>query len=59
MRKTSLQDGDQLRLQGRVAMNLGLLAVEAGSRSGGDVGGEPSLDKPRRHQTQKGEPPRM
>jgi hypothetical protein len=39
MRKTSLQDGDRLWLQARVAMNLGLLAVEAGSRPGGDVGG--------------------
>jgi hypothetical protein len=29
MRKTPLQDGDRLRLQAGVAMNLGLLAVEA------------------------------
>jgi hypothetical protein len=31
MRKTSLQDRDWLQLQVLVAMNLGLLAVEAGS----------------------------
>jgi hypothetical protein len=28
-------------------MNLGLLAVEAGSQPGSDVGGKPSSDKPR------------
>ncbi len=50
MRKTPLRDGDRLRLQVGVAMNLGLLAEEAGSRPGGDVGGEPSPDKPKRHQ---------
>ncbi len=37
------------KLQAGVAMDLGLLAVEAGSRLGGDVNGEPSPDKPRRH----------
>jgi hypothetical protein len=31
MRKTLLRDGDWLRLQAHVTMNLGLLAVEAGS----------------------------
>jgi hypothetical protein len=50
MRKTPLRDGDRLRLQVGVVMNLGLLAVEAGSRPGSDVGGEPSPDKPKRHQ---------
>jgi hypothetical protein len=30
MRKTSLRDGDWLGLQADVAMDLGLLAVEAG-----------------------------
>ncbi len=51
--------GDRLRLQAGVAMNLGLLAVEAGSRPGSDVGGEPSPDKPRRHHSPGGQPPRM
>ncbi len=55
----SLRDGDLLWLQARVAMNFGLLAVEAGPRPGGDVGGEPSPDKPRRYHTPGGEPPRM
>jgi hypothetical protein len=59
MRKMSLQDGDWLRLQARVVMNLGLLAVKAGSRPGGDVGGEPSPDKPRRYHTPEGEPLQM
>ncbi len=36
-----LQDGYWLRLLVHVAMNLGLLAVEAGSQPGGDVGGKP------------------
>jgi hypothetical protein len=39
--------------------NLGLLAVEAGSRPDGDVGGETFQDKPRRHQAPEGEPPQM
>jgi hypothetical protein len=59
MKKTLLLDGERLWLQARVAMNLGLLAVEAGPRPGDDVGGKPSPDKPRRHHTPEGEPPRM
>jgi hypothetical protein len=59
MRKTLLQEGDRLQLQACVAKNLGLLAVEAGSQPGGDVGGEPSPDKPRRHHTSGGEPLRI
>jgi hypothetical protein len=54
-----LRDGDWLQLQAGVAMNLGLLAVEAGSRPGGNVSGKPSPDKPRRHHTPGGEPPQM
>jgi hypothetical protein len=38
--KTSLRDGDWLRLHSCVVMNLGLLAVEAGSQPGSDVIGE-------------------
>jgi hypothetical protein len=48
-----LWDGDWLWLQAGVAMNLGLLVVEAGSRPGSDVGREPSPDKPRRHHSQE------
>ncbi len=59
MRKTPLQDGDRLRLQAGVAMNLGLLAVEAGLRPGGDVSGEPSPDKSRKHYTPASAPPQM
>jgi hypothetical protein len=42
-----------------VAMDLGLLAVEAGTRPGSDVVGEPSPDKSRRYHMPGGEPPRM
>ncbi len=59
MRKSSLRDGDWLRLQACVAINLGLLAVEAGMRPGSDVVGEHSPDKSRRYHMPGGEPPRM
>jgi hypothetical protein len=59
MRKMSLQDRDWLGLQVHVGMDLGLLAVEAGSRPGGDVAGKPSPDKPRRYRMPGGKPPRM
>ncbi len=55
----SLRDGDWLWPQACVAMNLGLLAVEAGSQPSSDVVGEPSPDKPRRYHTPGGKPPRM
>jgi hypothetical protein len=59
MRKTSMRDGDWLQLQAGVAINLGPLAVEAGSRPGVDVGGKPSSDKSSKHHTRGGEPPQM
>jgi hypothetical protein len=51
VRKTALRDRDWLQRQAGVAVNLGLLAVEAGTRPGGDIIGEFSPDKPGRHQT--------
>ncbi len=42
-----------------VAVGLGLLAVEAGSRPGGDVAGEALPDKSRRDHMPGGEPPRV
>jgi hypothetical protein len=44
MRKTALRDGNWLQWQEGVAVNLGLLAVEANARPGGDVIGKSSPD---------------
>ncbi len=42
MRKTALRNGDCLQQQEGVAVNLGRLAVEAGTHPGGDVVGKSS-----------------
>ncbi len=55
--KLPLSDGDGLRQQAGVAVDLVPLAVQAGSRSVGDVIGEPVPDKSRRHKTPRGKPP--
>ncbi len=49
MSKLPLRDGDGLWQQAGVAVNLALLAEQAGSRPVGDVIGEPTPDKSRRH----------
>ncbi len=51
--KLPLRDGDGLRHQAGVAVDLVPLAVQAGSRSVGDVIGEPVPDKSRRHNTKR------
>jgi hypothetical protein len=40
-------------------MDLALLAMQAGSCPAGDVVGEAAPDKPRRHKTLSGKPPRV
>jgi hypothetical protein len=40
-------------------MDLALLAVQAGSCLAGDVVVEPASDKPRKHKTPRGNPPRV
>ncbi len=57
--KPLLKDGDGLRQQAGVVVDLALLAVQAGSRPIGDVVGEPTPDKSRRHKMLEGEPPRV
>jgi hypothetical protein len=59
MSKLPLRDGDGLRQQAGVAMDLALLAVQAGFCPAGDVVGKASIDKPRGHKTPRGQPPRM
>ncbi len=57
--KPLLRDGDGLRQQASVAVDLALLAVQAGSRPAGDVIGEPAPDIFRRDKTPRDEPPRV
>ncbi len=57
--KLPLRDGDGLREQVGVAVDLALLTVQAGSRPVGDVVRDPAPDKHRRHKTLKSEPPRV
>jgi hypothetical protein len=57
--KLPLRDGDGLRQQEGVVVDLALLAVQAGSRPVGDVVGEPTPDKSRRHKMPRGKPHRM
>jgi hypothetical protein len=57
--KPSLRDGDGLRQQAGVAMDISLFAVQAGSSPVGDVVGEPTPNKSRRNKMPGGEPPRM
>jgi hypothetical protein len=45
--KLSLRDGDGLQQQGGVAVDLALLAVQAGSRPCGDVIEEPAQKESR------------
>jgi hypothetical protein len=59
MRKMSLRDRDWQGLQTHVAMDLGLLAVEAALQPGSDIAGQSSPDKPRRYHMPGGEPLRM
>ncbi len=59
MSKLPLRDGDGLRQQAGVVVNLALLAVQAGFCPAGDVAGEAAPDKPRRHKAPRGQPPRM
>jgi hypothetical protein len=59
MTKPPLRDGDGLRQQAGVAMDLALLAVQAGSCPAGDDIGEVTPDKPRRHNAPRGRPPRV
>ncbi len=56
--KPLLKDGDGLRQQAGVVVDLALLAVQAGSRPVGDVG-EPTPDESRRHKMLEGKPPRV
>jgi hypothetical protein len=55
----SLRDRDWQGLQTHVAMDLGLLAVEAALQPGSDIAGQSSPDKPRRYHMPGGEPLRM
>ncbi len=55
--KPPLRDG--LRQHANVAVDLALLAVQAGSCPVGDVVGKLAPDKFRRHKTPIGEPPRV
>ncbi len=55
--KPLLRDGDRLQQQTDVAVDLALLAVQAGSCPVGDVVGEPAPDESKRHKTPGGEPP--
>ncbi len=57
--KLPLRDGNGLRQQAGVVVDLALLAVQAGSRPDGDVVGEPTPDKSRRYKMPRGEPPRV
>jgi hypothetical protein len=50
IRKTSMRDGDVHRLEAGVAVDLGLLAVQAGLGSGCDILGEVAPDKSRKNQ---------
>jgi hypothetical protein len=59
MSKLPLRDGDGLRQQAGVAVYLALLAEQAGSCPVGDVVGEPTPDKSRRHKRSRGKPPRV
>ncbi len=56
--KLLLRDGDGLWQQAGVAVDLALLAVQAGSRPAGDIIEEAAPDKSRRDKTLRGEPPR-
>jgi hypothetical protein len=51
-----LRDGDGLWQQVGVAVDLALLGVQAGSCPVGDIFGEPTPDKSRRHKMPRGEP---
>ena len=59
MSKPPLRDGDGLQQQEGVAVDLALLAVQAGFCLAGEVVGEAAPDKPRRHMALRGQPPRM
>ncbi len=59
MSKPLLRDGDELRQQVGVAIDLALLAVHAGFCPAGDVVGKAVPDKPRRHKAPRGQPPRI
>ncbi len=59
MSKLLLRDGDGQRQQAGVAVDLALLAVQAGFCPADDVVGEAAPDKPRRHKTLRGKPPRV
>jgi hypothetical protein len=56
--KPLLRDGDGLRQQVGVALDLALLAEQAGSCPGVDIIGEPVPNKSRRNKMPGGEPPR-
>ncbi len=57
--KPPLRDGDGLWQQASVAVDLALLAVQAGYRPVGDVIGKPAPDESKRHKTQRGKPPQV
>jgi hypothetical protein len=60
MSKLPLRDGDGLWQQAGVAVDLALLAVQAGFCPAGDVVGEAAApDKPRRHKVPRGQPLRV
>ncbi len=59
MSKLPLRDGDGLRQQADVAVDLAPLAVQAGFCLAGEIVGEAAPDKPRRHKAPRGQPPRV
>ncbi len=54
MSKPPLRDGDGLRQQAGVAVDIAPLAVQAGFCPAGDVVGEAAPDKPRRQKAPRG-----
>jgi hypothetical protein len=59
MSKPPLGDGDGLRQQGGVVVDLAPPAVRAGFCPAGDIVGDAAQDKRRRHKAPGGQPPRV